>query len=163
MSRQSATSGCIIGKFQGKEVYKVTLSEYVNKRYYKDKYYVFLIDGELIYNNEAFASYDGNYVTNYDYGKKRTFYEVPTFTASGGIGNKPLNEEGYDTANGNFESKGFEKTSSTTGNETKTPPKSVEETLAGVFDSSAIEGVYETDYFSGMTDVDTFLKVNLEF
>lgn len=159
MSRQSATSGCIIGKFQGKEVYKVTLSEYVNKRYYKDKYYVFLIDGELIYNNEAFASYDGNYVTNYDYGKKRTFYEVPTFTASEGIGNKPLNEEGYGTETAEYETK----ISSTTGNETKTPPKSVEETLAGVFDSSAIEGVYETDYFSGMTDVDTFLKVSLEF
>ena len=67
------TEGCIIGKYQGKEVYKVTLSEYVNRRYYKDKYYVFLIDGELIYNNEAFASYDGNYVSVYDSHKKRTF------------------------------------------------------------------------------------------
>ena len=95
------TEGCIIGKYQGKEVYKVTLSEYVNRRYYKDKYYVFLIDGELNYNNEAFASYDGNYVSVYDSHKKRTFYEAPTFTASGGIGNK----EGYDTANGNSETK----------------------------------------------------------
>ena len=137
----------IIGKYQGREVYKVTLSEYVNNRYYKDKYYVFLIDGELIYNNEAFASYDGNYVSVYDYGKKRTFYEVPAFTASGGIGNKSLYEEGYDTADGNFETE----TSSTSGNETKIPPKSVEETLAGV---------YETDYFSGMIDVDAFLKSN---
>ena len=128
------TEGCIIGKYQGKEVYKVTLSEYVNRRYYKDKYYVFLIDGELIYNNEAFASYDGNYVSVYDSHKKRTFYTVPTFTVSGGIGNK----EGYDTANGNSKTK----TSSTSGIETKT--KSVEETLAGVFD---------TDYFSGMTVV----------
>ena len=144
----------IIGKYQGKEVYKVTLSEYINNRYYKDKYYVFLINGELIYNNEAFASYDGNYVTNYDYGKKRTFYKIP-FTVNGGIGNKPLNEEGYDTADGNLEPK----IPSTSGNETKTkvetePPKSVEETLAGV---------YETDYFSGMTDVDAFLKTNSEF
>ena len=157
------TGSYIIGKYQGKEVYKVTLSEYVNNRYYKDKYYVFLIDGELIYNNEAFASYDGNYVSVYDPHKKRTFYEVPTFTVSGGIG-----KEGHDTADGNFESKDSKETSSTSGTETKTkteitPPKSVEETLAGVFDSSAIEGVYDTDYFSGMTDVDAFLKANLEF
>ena len=144
-----STKGCIIGKYQGKEVYKVTLSEYVNNRYYKDKYYVFLIDGELIYNNEAFASYDGNYVTVYDPHKKRTFYTVPTFT----VNNKSLSKEGCDTADGNSEPK----TSSTSGNETKTetiPSKTVEETLAGVFD---------TDYFSGMTDVDAFLKANLEF
>ena len=145
----------IIGKYQGREVYKVTLSEYVNNRYYKDKYYVFLIDGELIYNNEAFASYDGNYVSVYDPHKKRIFYTVPTFTANGGMGNKSLSKEGYDTANGNSETK----ISSTSGNETKTetetmPPKSVEETLAGV---------YDTDYFSGMTDVDAFLKNVLEF
>ena len=152
-----STKGCIIGKYQGREVYKVTLSEYVNRRYYKDKYYVFLIDGELIYNNEAFASYDGNYVSVYDPHKKRTFYTVPTFTVSGGIGNKSLSKEGYDTANGNSEMK----ISSASGNETKT--ETVEETLAGVFDSSAIEGVYDTDYFSGMTDVDAFLKANLEF
>ena len=152
-----STRGCIIGKYQGRQPYKVTLSEYVNNRYYKDKYYVFLIDGELIYNNEAFASYDGNYVIIYDPHKKRTFYTVPTFTVNGGMGNKSLSEEGYDTANGNSETK----TSSTSGNETKT--KSVEETLAGVFDSSAIEGVYDTDYFSGMTDVDAFLKTNFEF
>ena len=157
------TGSCIIGKYQGREVYKVTLPEYVNNRYYKDKYYVFLIDGELIYNNEAFASYDGNYVSLYDPHKKRTFYTVPTFTVSGGIGNKSLSKEGYDTANGNSETK----ISSTSGNETKTEtetmsPKSVEETLAGVFD---------TDYFSGMTDAvacapalaHAFLKANLEF
>lgn len=138
-----STKGCIIGKYQGKEVYKVTLSEYVNNRYYKDKYYVFLIDGELIYNNEAFASYDGNYVSLYDPHKKRTFYTVPTFT---------VNKEWYDTANGNFDSKDSKEISSTSGNETKT--KSVEETLAGV---------YETDYFSDMINIDAFLKMNLEF
>ena len=146
-----STRGCIIGKYQGKEVYKITLPEYVNNRYYKDKYYVFLIDGELICKNEAFASYDGNYVSVYDPHEKRVFYKVPTFT---------VNKEEYDTADGNSESE----TSSTSGNKTETmPPKSVEETLAGIFDSSAIEGVYDTDYFSGMTDVDAFLKTNLEF
>ena len=147
----------IVGKYKGIKVYKVTFPEYVNNRLYKNKDNIYLIDGELIYNNEAFASYNGNYVSDYDPHKKRTFYTVPTFTVNGGIG-----KEGYDTANGKLEPK----ISSTSGNETKTEtisPKSVEETLAGVFDSSAIEGAYETDYFSGMTDVDAFLKANLEF
>ena len=148
----------IVGKYKGIKVYKVTFPEYVNSRLYKNKDNIYLIDGELIYNNEAFASYNGNYVSDYDPHKKRTFYTVPTFT----VNNKSLSKEGYDTADGNSETK----TSSTSGNETETeitPPKSVEETLAGVFDSSAIEGVYDTDYFSGMTDVDAFLKANLEF
>ena len=132
----------IVGKYQGKEVYKVTLSEYVNCRYYKDKYYVFLIDGELIYNNEAFASYDGNYVSVYDPHKKRTFYTIPTFTVSGGICNK----EGYDTANGNPEPE----TSSTFGD-------LVDEILSDSF------GSFATENFCGMTDVDAFLKANSEF
>ena len=149
------SAGGIIGKFQGKKVFKATIPEYVNSRLYKNEDYIFLVDGELIYNNEAFASYDGNYVSVYDPHKKRIFYTVPTFTVSGGIGNNSLSKEGYDTADGNFEPK----TSSTSGTKTKTEtetmsPKSVEETLAGVFD---------TDYFSGMTDVDAFLKTNLEF
>ena len=141
----------IVGKYRGIKVYKVTFPEYVNSRLYKNKDNIYLIDGELIYNNEAFASYNGNYVSDYDPHKKRTFYTVPTFT----VNNKSLSKEGYDTANGNSEMK----ISSASGNETKmkteiTPSKSVEET---------IEGVYETDYFSGMTDVDAFLKANLEF
>ena len=143
----------IVGKYKGIKVYKVTFPEYVNSRLYKNKDNIYLIDGELIYNNEAFASYNGNYVSDYDPHKKRTFYTVPTFT----VNNKNLSKEGSNTANGKLEPK----ISSTSGNEMKT--KSVEETLAGVFDSSAIEGVYETDYFSGMTDVDAFLKTNFEF
>lgn len=136
------TEGCIIGKYQGRQVYKVTFPEYVNSRLYKNKDNIYLIDGELIYNNKVFASYDGNYVTVYNPHKKRIFYTVPIFTAN----NKSLHKEGS-------ESKDSEETSSTSGNEI-TPPKSVEETLAGV---------YDTDYLSGMTDVDAFLKANSEF
>ena len=130
------TEGCVIGKYQGKKVYRVTLPEYVNGRYYRDADYIYLIDGELIYNNEAFASYDGNYVSLYDPHEKRTFYEIPTFTASGGIGNK----EGYSKS----ESKDSEETSSTFGDfEFKT----VEEILSDSFGSFTAE----------MTDVDAFL------
>ena len=72
----------IVGKYKGIKVYKVTFPEYVNSRLYKNKDNIYLIDGELIYNNEAFASYNGNYVSDYDPHKKRTFYTVPTFTVT---------------------------------------------------------------------------------
>ena len=124
----------IVGKYKGIKVYKVTFPEYVNSRLYKNKDNIYLIDGELIYNNEAFASYNGNYVSDYDPHKKRTFYTVPTFIVSGGIGN--------DTANGNSEPE----TSSTFGD-------LVDEILSDSFGSFATE----------MTDVDAFLKANLEF
>lgn len=54
----------IIGKYRGIKVYKVTLPEYVNGRLYKDEENMYLIDGELIYKNEIFAKYDGNYFSS---------------------------------------------------------------------------------------------------
>ena len=138
----------IVGKYKGIKVYKVTFPEYVNSRLYKNKDNIYLIDGELIYNNEAFASYNGNYVSDYDPHKKRTFYTVPTFT---------VNKEEYDTANGKLESK----ISSTSGNETEI--LNTEDILGAVFNGDALAAIYDTDYFSGMTDVDAFLKANLEF
>lgn len=71
--------------------------------------------------------------------KKRTFYEVPTFTVS----NKSLPKEGYDTASGNFEPE----TSSTFGD-------LVDEILSDSF------GSFATENFS---DVDAFLKANSEY
>lgn len=140
----------IVGKYKGIKVYKVTFPEYVNSRLYKNKDNIYLIDGELIYNNEAFASYNGNYVSDYDPHKKRTFYIVPTFTVS----NKSLSKEGYDTANDKLDSKDSKETSSTSGDfEFKT----VDEILSDSF------GSFATENFSGMTDVDAFLKTNLEF
>ena len=139
------SAGGIIGKFQGKKVFKVTFPEYVNSRLYKNEDYIFLVDGELVYNNEAFASYDGNYVSVYDTHKKRIFYEVPTFTV-----NKSPSKEVPDTANGESEPK----TSSTSGDfEFKT----VDEILSDSF------GSFATENFSGMMDVDAFLKANSEF
>lgn len=38
----------IVGKFQGKKVFKVTFPEYVNSRLYKNEDYIFLVDGELM-------------------------------------------------------------------------------------------------------------------
>ena len=138
------TEGCIIGKYQGKEVYKVTLSEYVNGRLYKDEENMYLIDGELIYNNEAFASYDGNYVTEYDSHERVTYYTIPD-NFKRAISNynadndrDTVNKEKNETENlfstGNFEF------------------KTVDEILAGSLGSEA------TNYFSSMTDIDAFLK-----
>lgn len=138
------TEGCIIGKYQGKEVYKVTLSEYVNRRYYKDKYYVFLIDGELIYNNEAFASYDGNYVTEYDLRQRRTYYTIPD-NFKRAISNYNVDND-RDTVN--KEKNETENLFSTGNFEFKT----VDEILAGSF------GSFATENFSSMTDIDAFLK-----
>ena len=53
----------LVGKFKGIPVYKSNMVDYVNNRRYYDEDNMFLIDGELIYKNEIFAKYDGNYVT----------------------------------------------------------------------------------------------------
>lgn len=67
----------LIGKFHGIPVYKTNMIEYVNNRYYKDEENMYLIDGELIYKNEIFAKYDGNYVSELDAHLRREFYTVP--------------------------------------------------------------------------------------
>lgn len=145
MSRLTAEG--IIGRYKGTPVYKVTLPEYVNSRLYKDEIRMFLIDGELIYKNEIFAKYDGNYVTEYDPHERATYYTVPAI--------KVRTPEEPSTS-----SIGTEKGDSNLKSETKTSevgmtsefqPEDVEATLAGV---------YDRDYFSGMTDIDAFLKSN---
>ena len=139
----------IIGKYRGIKVYKVTLPEYVNGRLYKDEENMYLIDGELIYKNEIFAKYDGNYVTEYDPHQRATYYTIPAIKVS----NRGVEfTSSIGTADGD--------TNSETETETETEytapvsdfkPEDVEATLAGV---------YETDYFSSMTDIDAFLKSN---
>lgn len=135
----------IIGKFKGIPVYKSNMVDYVNNRHYYDEDNMFLIDGELIYKNEIFAKYDGNYVTEYDPHQRATYYTIPAikvngrgveFTSSIGIADGDTNSETeteYTAPVSNFQ------------------PEDVEATLAGV---------YETDYFSSMTDIDAFLKSN---
>lgn len=137
----------MIGTYKGIKVYKTNLPEYVNGRLYKNEGNMYLIDGELIYKNEIFAKYDGNYVTEYDPHERATYYIVPAikvnnrgvvFTSSIGTADRDINS--------NSETKTLE-----VGTTSDFKPKDVEETLAGV---------YETDYFSLMTDIDAFLKAN---
>ena len=147
----------IVGKFKGIKVYRVTLPEYVNGRLYKDEENMYLIDGELIYKNEIFAKYDGNYVTEYDPHKRATYYTVPKL----GAGTDPIPAIKVDKRGVEFTSSiGTADGDTNSETETKTEytapvsnfqPEDVEATLAGV---------YETDYFSSMTDIDAFLKSN---
>lgn len=134
----------IIGKYRGIKVYKVTLPEYVNGRLYKDEENMYLIDGELIYKNEIFAKYDGNYVSELDAHLRRKFYIVPAI--------KVRTPEEPSTS-----SIGMDEGDSYSDSETKTEDavvfsnfefKTVDEILDSSFGSFATE----------MTDIDAFLK-----
>lgn len=138
-----------IGAYHGTPVYEITFPEYVNDRCYKtEEDIAFLIDGKLVKSNKVFATYDGNYVHPIDEHKQEVFYTIPAikvnsrgvnFTSSIGA-----TEEGSDSKN--------ETKNEDTGYVSNFEAKDVETTLAGV---------YETDYFSQMTNVDEFLKINL--
>lgn len=150
------TAEGIIGKYKGIKVYKTILPIYVNSRLYKDEENMYLIDGDIIYKNEIFAKYDGKYVTEYDPHERATYYTIPKFEFK-------MEDRGVDFSS----SLGNDEGDTVSNSETKTEvtvvssnfqPKDVETTLAGVFDSEAIKGVYETDYFSNMMDIDAFLK-----
>ena len=135
----------IVGKYQGIKVYRVTLPEYVNGRLYKDEENMYLIDGELIYKNEIFAKYDGKYVTEYDPHQRATYYTIPAIK---------VDKRGVEFTSSIGTDEGDSYSNSETKTEDAAPvsdfkPEDVEATLAGV---------YETDYFSSMTDIDAFLK-----
>ena len=137
----------IIGKYKGIKVYGVSLPEYVNSRLYKDEENMYIIDGELIYKNKIFAKYDGNYVTEYDPHKRAEYYTIPAIKVS---------------------NRGVEFTSSigTADGDTNSETETETEYTAPVSDfkpedvTDVLTSVYETDYFSSMTDIDAFLKSN---
>lgn len=150
----------VIGKFNGRKVYKTNTTEYINKRLYNNDEDIFLINTEMIYKNRVFATYDGTYVQELDYNQKYEFYKIPepvVVEAKVMADGKGVKYVEYETklsvpvGNSKNEMKNSEAVPAS-------EPEDVEATLAGVFDSEAIKGVYETDYFSGMTDIDAFLK-----
>lgn len=134
----------LVGKFKGTPVYKSNIVDYVNNRRYYDEDNMFLINGELIYKNEIFAKYDGNYVTEYDPHQRAEYYTISdkfkraisNYNADNDrdTENKEKNETENLFSTGNFEF------------------KTVDEILAGSLGSEA------TNYFSSMTDIDAFLK-----
>lgn len=137
-----------IGSYHGTPVYEITFPEYVNDRCYKtEEDIAFLIDGKLIKSNKVFATYDGNYVYPIDEHKQEVFYTVPAIKVSGRGVNFTSSigaaEEGSDSKT--------EMKNEDTGYVSNFEVKDVETTLAGV---------YETDYFGSMTDIDEFLKIN---
>ena len=137
----------LVGKFKGIPVYKSNMVDYVNNRHYYDEDNIFLIDGELIYKNEIFAKYDGNYVTEYDPHQRAEYYTIPAIKVSnrGVEFTSSIGATDGDT-NSNYETETEDAVASS-----NFQPEDVEATLAGV---------YETDYFSSMTDIDAFLKSN---
>lgn len=140
----------IIGKYTGRKVYKTNTTDYINKRLYNNVEDIFLINREMIYKNEVFATYDGTYVKELDYNQKYEFYRIPepavveAKVVTDGKGVKYVEyETNLSIPVGNSK------------NETKTSTEKVDV-------EATIAGVYDTDYFSGMTDIDAFLKKALE-
>ena len=144
----------LVGKFKGIPVYKSNMVDYVNNRRYYDEDNMFLINGELIYKNEIFAKYDGNYVTEYDPHERATYYTVPKF----GAGTDPIPAIKVRTPEEpSTSSIGTADGDSNSDSETKTEDavvfsnfefKTVDEILDSSFGSFATE----------MTDIDAFLK-----
>lgn len=137
----------LVGKFKGIPVYKSNMVDYVNNRYYYDEDNIFLINGELIYKNEIFAKYDGNYVTEYDPHQRAEYYTIPAIKVS----NRGVEFTSSIGAEDAVAYSNSETKTSEVGTTSEFQPEDVEATLAGV---------YETDYFSAMTDIDAFLESN---
>lgn len=134
----------IIGKYRSRKVYRTNTTDYINKRLYNNEEDIFLINREMIYKNEVFATYDGTYVTELDYNQKYEFYRIPEPAVKVVTDGKGVKyETNLSVPVGNSK------------NETKTSTEKVDV-------EATIAGVYDTDYFSGMTDIDAFLKNTLE-
>lgn len=91
----------MIGRYNGRKVYRTTLPEYVNGRYYKNEEDVYLIDTDLIFRNEIIASYDGKYVSEYDLKDRATYYTIPVEVAK--TANKEKNETEIPSSTGTAE------------------------------------------------------------
>lgn len=140
----------IIGKFNGKKVYKTNTTDYINKRLYNNVEDIFLINREMIYKNEVFATYDGTYVKELDYNQKYEFYRIPepaVVEAKVVTDGKGVRYVEYET--------NLSVPVGNSKNEVKTSTEKVDV-------EATIAGVYDTDYFSCMTDIDAFLKNALE-
>jgi hypothetical protein len=142
MSRVTAEG--IVGTYKGIKVYRATLPEYVNGRLYKDEFNIYLIDGELIYKNEIIAKYDGNYVTEYDPQERAEYYTVPAIN------------RGVDF----ISSIGTAEGDTNSDSETKTEDAVASSDFQPEDVTDVLTSVYETDYFSSMTDIDAFLQAN---
>jgi hypothetical protein len=66
-----------VGTFTGIPVYKTTKTEYIYKQLYLDDNVIYLIDDQMIKDNEVFADYDGKYVHEYDIKDRGIYYNIP--------------------------------------------------------------------------------------
>ena len=144
----------IIGKFNGRKVYKTNTTDYINKRLYNNEEDIFIINREMIYKNEVFATYDGTYVEELDYNQRYEFYRIPepaTIEAKVMVDGKGVRYVEYETnlpdPVGNLK------------NETKIP----ETVPASDFEFKTVDEILDSSFGSfatEMTDIDAFLKSN---
>jgi hypothetical protein len=100
----------------------------------------------LIYKNEIFAKYDGNYVTEYGPHERAVYYTIPKIK---------VEDRGTQSANGNDIREYTFDISFSSGKmtvEEKTQPVKLVEA------EDVLAGVYDTDYSNLFTDVDAFLE-----
>ncbi len=137
----------IIGKYSGRKVYRTNTTDYINKKLYNNKENIYIVNREMIYKNEVFATYDGMFVQELDYNQRYIFYKIPetaTVEAKVMTDGKGVRYVEYEThlpaptgnSKNEMKNEGYE-------------PKDVEATLMGV---------YDTDYSSLFTNVDAFLE-----
>ena len=63
-----------IGIYGGRKVFRVDLTAYVGDKLYNDSENIYLIDEDLILENEVIGKYDGRFVEELDKHKRYTFF-----------------------------------------------------------------------------------------
>ena len=64
----------LFGTYEGKQVYQTDLKTYIFYKRYEDKENIYLINGDLIYQNKLFARWDGKQVHEWDAHQQTTYY-----------------------------------------------------------------------------------------
>lgn len=64
----------LFGTYEGKQVYQTDLKTYIFNKRYEDNENIYLINGDLIYQNKLFARWDGKQVHEWDAHQQTTYY-----------------------------------------------------------------------------------------
>lgn len=64
----------LFGTYEGKQVYQTDLQTYIFYKRYEDDENIYLINGDLIYQNRLFARWDGKQVHEWDIHEQSVYY-----------------------------------------------------------------------------------------
>lgn len=64
----------LFGTYEGKQVYQTDLKTYIFNKRYEDNENIYLINGDLIYQNKLFARWDGKQVHEWDAHQQTVYY-----------------------------------------------------------------------------------------